>query len=73
MSYLEKGGDPRARLTYPTQDLVKPLRGAIRLTLLKGGQRPMRLSERMRDWSFSASADWVVALLLAVAIVAAFV
>jgi len=27
----------------------------------------------MRDWSFSASADWVVALLLAVAIVAAFV
>jgi hypothetical protein len=33
----------------------------------------MRLRERMRDWSFSASADWVVALLLAVAIVAAFV
>jgi len=27
----------------------------------------------MRDWSFSASAAWVVALLLAVAIVAAFV
>jgi hypothetical protein len=64
MSYLEEGGD---------QDLVKPLPGAIRLTLLKGGQRPMRLRERMRDWSFSASADWVVALLLAVAIVAAFV
>jgi hypothetical protein len=38
---------------------------------MKGGQRPMR--ERIREWSFSASADWVVAFLLAVAIVAAFV
>jgi hypothetical protein len=25
--------------------------------------------ERMRDWSFSASAEWVVGILLAVAIV----
>jgi hypothetical protein len=33
----------------------------------------MRVRERVRDWSFSASADWVVAFLLAVAIVAAFV
>jgi hypothetical protein len=31
------------------------------------------MRDRVRDWSFSASADWVVALLLAVAIVAAFV
>ena len=27
------------------------------------------MRERMRDWSFSASADWVVGMLLAVAIV----
>ena len=32
---------------------------------------PMR--ERIRDWSFSASADWVVAIGLAVAILVAFV
>ena len=31
------------------------------------------MRERMRDWSFSASAEWVVGVLLAVAIVAAFV
>jgi hypothetical protein len=31
------------------------------------------MRERIRDWSFSASADWVVGALLAVAIVAAFV
>jgi hypothetical protein len=31
------------------------------------------MRESVRDWSFSASADWVVALLLAVAIVAAFI
>jgi hypothetical protein len=31
------------------------------------------MRERIRDWSFSASADFVVALLLAVAIVAALV
>ena len=27
------------------------------------------MRERMRDWSFSASAEWVVGILLAVAIV----
>jgi len=27
----------------------------------------------MHEWSFSASADWVVGILLAVAIVAAFI
>jgi hypothetical protein len=31
------------------------------------------MRERLRDLSFSASADWVVAFLLAVAIVAALV
>jgi hypothetical protein len=31
------------------------------------------MRERMRDWSFSASADWVVGISLVVAILAAFV
>ena len=31
------------------------------------------MRERMRDWSFSASADWVVGISLVVAIIAAFV
>jgi hypothetical protein len=31
------------------------------------------MRERMRDWSFSASAEWVVGISLIVAIVAAFV
>jgi hypothetical protein len=31
------------------------------------------MRERMRDWSFSASAEWVVGILLAVAIVTALV
>jgi hypothetical protein len=31
------------------------------------------MRERIRDWSFSASADWVVGISLIVAIVAAFV
>jgi len=31
------------------------------------------MRERIRDWSFSASADWVVAFLLGVAVLAAFV
>jgi len=31
------------------------------------------MRERIRDWSFSASADWVVAALLSIAVVAAFV
>ena len=29
--------------------------------------------ERISDWSFSASAEWVVGVLLAVAIVSAFI
>jgi hypothetical protein len=36
-----------------------------------GGQRVMRA--RMHEWSFSASADWVVGILLVVAVVAAFI
>ena len=31
------------------------------------------MRERMRDWSFSASADWVVGISLVVAIIAAFI
>ena len=31
------------------------------------------MRDRMRDWSFSASAEWVVGISLVVAIVAAFV
>jgi hypothetical protein len=31
------------------------------------------MRERIRDWSFSASADWVVGISLIVAIIAAFV
>jgi hypothetical protein len=31
------------------------------------------MRERMRDWSFSASADWVVGISLVGAIIAAFV
>ncbi|MCU1382552.1 MAG: hypothetical protein JWL71_1249 [Acidobacteria bacterium] len=31
------------------------------------------MRERIRDWSFSASAEWVVGISLVVAIVAAFV
>jgi len=31
------------------------------------------MRERIRDWSFSASADWVVGISLVVAILAAFV
>jgi hypothetical protein len=31
------------------------------------------MRERMRDWSFSASAEWVVGISLVVAIIAAFV
>ena len=31
------------------------------------------MRERIRDWSFSASAEWVVGLALVVAIVTAFV
>ena len=31
------------------------------------------MRERIRDWSFSGSAEWVVGFLLAVAIVSAFV
>lgn len=31
------------------------------------------MRERMRDWSFSASAEWVVAISLVAAILAAFV
>jgi hypothetical protein len=31
------------------------------------------MRERIRDWSFSASADWVVGISLIVAIVAALV
>jgi hypothetical protein len=31
------------------------------------------MRERIRDWSFSASADWVVGISLIIAIVAAFV
>jgi hypothetical protein len=31
------------------------------------------MRERIRDWSFSASADWVVGISLIVAIVAVFV
>ncbi len=51
---------------------IKPLARSARLTLLKGDQSTMR--ERIRDWSFSASAEWVVGALLALAIVvAAFV
>jgi hypothetical protein len=31
------------------------------------------MRERIRDWSFSASADWVVGISLVVAIIIAFV
>ena len=31
------------------------------------------MRERMRDWSFSASAEWVVGISLVVAIIVAFV
>jgi hypothetical protein len=31
------------------------------------------MRERIRDWSFSASAEWVVGISLVVAIVSAFV
>lgn len=31
------------------------------------------MRESIRDWSFSASADWVVGISLVVAIIAAFV
>jgi len=31
------------------------------------------MRERIRDWSFSASAEWVVGISLVVAIIAAFV
>jgi hypothetical protein len=44
---------------------AKPLRSAVRLT---GVKRAGRLN--MYDWSFSASAEWVVGALLAATIVA---
>ncbi len=31
------------------------------------------MRERIRDWSFSASADWVVGISLVIAIIVAFV
>jgi hypothetical protein len=43
------------------------LAGSSRLTLIEG-----RGETNMRDFSFSASAEWVVGVLLAVVIVAAF-
>ncbi len=46
---------------------IKPLRGAVRLNVMKIKEQNMR---NMHEWSFSASAEWVVGVLLAVTIVA---
>ena len=44
---------------------IKPFRDPVRLTLSE-----RMVSAKMYDWSFSATAEWVVGALLVVAIVA---
>jgi len=44
---------------------IKPLPGPVRLTSREG-----QVISEMREWSFSASAEWVVGFLLALTVVA---
>ena len=51
---------------------IKPSRGSSRLNIADCGLRIADSKEvLMREWSFSASAEWVVGFLLVVAIIAA--